>query len=261
MKMIAVITEDFSVYYELVKLLRASKKAFLTLTPGDPIPSSVGVVITTAAEEWRVDFRPRLVIQGTDEPSMKMTVQLAEEALAGKSEYDSLVFGIDPGKRTGVAVLGDGAVIHTAEVWPHDVPDEVRRVLRTHNSRDVRFRVGHGDPPNRNRIINMLLELGYPVEMINERSTSHGLDEPHSRAAAEIAIMSGPRVKRMIETVPTRGELHEAKRLSRLASNGTVTISDGLAESVVKGDISLEEAIQRQTRRGKKRSVQDPDNE
>lgn len=260
MKMIAVITEDFSVYYELVKLLRASKKAFLTLTPGDPIPSSVGVVITTAAEEWRVDFRPRLVISGLDEASVKMTVQLAGEALAGKSEYDSLIFGIDPGKRTGVAVLGDGAVIHTAEVWPHEVPEEINSILRTHNARDVRFRVGHGDPPNRNRIINMLLEFVYPVEMINERSTSHGLDEPHTRAAMEIALSRGPRVKHRIETVPTRGELKEVKRLSRLASDGTVTISDGLAEAVVKGELSMDEAIRRQTRRVKKKGAPDPEN-
>jgi hypothetical protein len=149
-----------------------------------------------------------------------------------------------------MAVMGDGTVIHTAELdSPAELQQEVRSILRTHPAREVRFRMGHGDPPNRNRIVNALLELGFPVEIINERSTSRGYDRPHVQAAMDIAVQSGPVVHRPLETVPKQGELREVKRQSRLASGGTVTISDGLAGRVIRGELDIEEAIRKQRKR------------
>jgi hypothetical protein len=253
LKLIAVVTEDFEVYYELVKALRARKAAFLSLSPSDPIPSNAGVVITTAGEQARIHFRPKVIVPGSDENAARMSVSLAEEALTSKGEYARLTFGIDPGKRSGLAVLGDGAVIHMAELdSPEKLREEVRNVLRTHPAREVRFRVGNGDPPNRNRIVNALLELGYPVEIADERSTSRGTDHLHTHAAVDIALMSGPVVRRKLETIPKPGELKEVKRLSRLASEGTVTISDRLAGRVLRGEIDIEEAVRRQRKRRKR---------
>ena len=250
MKLIAVITEDFGAYYELVRVLRALKRPFISLSPSDAIPSNVGVVITTATEEVNIYFWPRIVVPGPDEASVRMAVQLAGEAMLGKGEYARLTFGIDPGKCSGLAVLGDGAVIHTAEMNSVDeLKEQIRRVLRAHPSKEIRFRVGHGDPPNRNRIVNALLEFGYPVEIANEHATSRSREMPHMQAAIDIALLSGPVVRRRLETVPKPGEVSDVKRLSRLASGGTVTISDRLAEMVLRGELSIEEAIKRQRRR------------
>ncbi|MEM2869542.1 MAG: hypothetical protein QW379_03860 [Thermoplasmata archaeon] len=253
MKLIAIATEDFEVYYELVRALKALRRPFLSLSPSDPVPSGVGVVVTTATEEEEIDFRPKVVVPGVDEHSIRLSVRMAEEALAGRREWERIIFGIDPGKRIGLAVLGDGTVLHTAELHsPEELSEEVRRVLKTYPSREIRFRVGGGDPPNRNRIINLLLELGHPVEMADERYTSRGARLPHIRAAIDIALLSGPVVRRRLETVPKRGELNNVKRLSRIESQGAVTISDRLAERVVKGELTLDEAILRQRRRAKK---------
>jgi hypothetical protein len=253
LKLIAVATEDFEIYYELVRALRAQKTPFVSLSPQDPVPPDVGVVITTAREEPRIHFRPCLVVPGPDDRSVRMTVELAQEALTGKAGYENLTFGIDPGKRSGLAVLGDGIVIHTAESSSaEELSEDIRRILGTHSSKRVRFRVGHGDPPNRNRIVNALLEFGYPVEITDERSTSRGTRMPHVKAAMDIANTSGAVVRRMLETVPTQGEINDTKRLSRLASGGTVTISDRLAEKVLKGELSIEDAIRMQKRRVKK---------
>jgi hypothetical protein len=250
LKLIAVATEDFAIYYELVSALRAQKTPFLSISPRDRIPPGVAVVITTAAEEPGIGFRPCIVVPGPDERSVRLAVELALEALTGKGGYDSLVFGIDPGKRSGLAVLGDGTVIHASEsVSPEELKEEIGRILRTHESRMVRFRVGHGDPPNRNKIVNAIMEFGYPVEIIDEHSTSRGNDMPHVRAAKDIALASGQVVRRRLETLPKKGEISETKRLSRLASGGTVTISDSLAEKVLRGELSIEEAVRRQRRR------------
>jgi hypothetical protein len=256
MKLIAVATGDFELYYELVRELRGRKLTFLSLHPSDEIPSSAGVVITTAAEQAAINFRPKIIVPRQDERAVRMSVTLAEEALMGKTGYARLTFGIDPGKRSGLAVLGDGAVIHTAELdSPSALQQEVRGILRTHPAREVRFRVGHGDPPNRNRIVNALLDLGFPVEIINERSTSRGFDRPHVQAAMDIAMHSGPVVRKMMETIPTRGELKEVKRQSRLASGGTLTISDGLAGRVIRGELDIDEAVRRQRKRKRARKV------
>ncbi len=253
MKMIAVATEDFEVYHELVRALKTTRRPFLSISPCDPVPSSAGVVITTAAEEETIDFRPKVVVPGADELSIRLSLRMAEEALSGKREWAKVVVGVDPGKRIGLAILGDGAVLHTAELSsPEELREEVRRVLWTHPAREVRLRVGHGDPPNRNRIINALLELGHPLEMANESSTSRGARLPHVRAALDIALLSGPIVRRRMETVPKRGELNDVKRLSRIESQGALTISDQLAARVVRGELTMDEAIRRQRRRAKK---------
>jgi hypothetical protein len=72
---------------------------------------------------------------------------------------------------------------------------------------------------------------------------------PHEQAAMDIALLSGPVVRRKLETIPKPGEISEVKRLSRLASGGTVTISDRLAEMVLRGELSIEEAVKKQRRR------------
>lgn len=250
MKLIGVVTEDFALFYEIVRVLRALKTPFVSFSPSDPIPSNVGVVITTAPEETRIHFRPCIVVSGQDESSVRLAVELAQEALIGKGDYARLTFGIDPGKRSGLAVLGDGAVIHTADAGsPEELKEHIRRILRTHPSREIRFRVGHGDPPNRNRIVNALLEFGYPVEIANEHATSRNREKPHMQAAIDIALLSGSVVRRKLETVPKPGEVSDVKRLSRLASGGTVTISDRLAEMVLRGELTIEDAIARQRRR------------
>jgi hypothetical protein len=62
-------------------------------------------------------------------------------------------------------------------------------------------------------------------------------------------------VHRPLETVPKQGELREVKRQSRLASGGTVTISDGLAGRVIRGELDIEEAIRKQRKRKRARKV------
>jgi len=78
------------------------------------------------------------------------------------------------------------------------------------------------------------------------------------QAAMEIALLSGPLVRRKLVTVPTRGELRELKRRSRLASGGTVTISDRLAGRVLRGELSIDEAVARQRKKKKSRPAGPP---
>jgi len=118
---------------------------------------------------------------------------------------------------------------------------------------EIRVRIGHGDPTNRNRILNALARDRLRVEIVDEAGTTHRTPQPDVDAAIDIARTPGRRVQPPFEIRPTPGEVREIQRRSRLESGGLVTISSELAGAVARGDFSLEEAIAR-ARRTQRRS-------
>jgi hypothetical protein len=136
---------------------------------------------------------------------------------------------------------------------PEGVADIVRMALLGFPAERVRLRVGHGDPTNRNRIINALAPLGLPVEIVNEEGTTPRIPSPtpDADAAVEIARSRGVRAARFYVVEPTPGEIREIQRQSRLSSGGEVTISQELAQRVARGDLTLSDAIDRHRRRTK----------
>ncbi len=239
MKVIGVMTEDFKVYYELVKALKKRQMPFVSLSFGDGVPQNVGVIITTAWEMDRVDFPHKLAVSDIEE-----SIENAAHGLDGKDSYGSLVIGIDPGKTPGIGVLGDEEVIFTAlSVSPEDVRSVVKRVIREFKYETLVVRIGHGDVTKRNRIINALANLDLDIEIVDETGTTPHTDYPDIDAAINIASMEGFKAKGSYPVLPTEGELHEVQRRSRIKSEGKVTISRELAERVVKGEVTMNKAI------------------
>ena len=60
-------TENFSVYYDLVRLLKERKTPFISLSFNDIIPANVGLMITTTEELDKVDFEPMISITENDD--------------------------------------------------------------------------------------------------------------------------------------------------------------------------------------------------
>src|SRR2546426_682403 len=119
----------------------------------------------------------------------------------------------------------------------------VRQAVRTFPAKDIRVRVGLGDPTNRDRILKALARDALRVEVVDEAGTTHRTAQPDVDAAIDIAKSSGRRVEAPVEIRPTPGEVREIQRRSRLDSGGVVTISSELAGAVARGDLTLEEAI------------------
>ncbi|MFQ6077497.1 MAG: hypothetical protein ACE5Z5_15440, partial [Candidatus Bathyarchaeia archaeon] len=94
-------------YYRLVAELKGRNIPFLSLRPTDTVPISVRVVITTAPERDSIQFSPVLVYDENEDPAA--VVDEAVNITRGKRRYGEVVVGVDPGKRFGVAVVGDGA--------------------------------------------------------------------------------------------------------------------------------------------------------
>lgn len=242
MKIIGVMTENFSLYYDLVKFLKERGTPFISLSFDDIIPANVGLIITTYEEQNKVSFEPILPIEEND--SISLMIDKALNIIEGKDKFGSLIIGIDPGKRPGVAVLGDSEVLN---VYHLDSPEGVVRILKqvqkTYPNQELLIRIGHGAPTQRNRIINALFNFGHRLELVDESNTTHKTVQPDIKAAIDIALSSGIEIKTKYEINPTAGEIRDIQRISRLESKGAITISKTLAKKVANGEITLEEAI------------------
>ena len=164
--------------------------------------------------------------------------------IQGKKRFRSLIIGIDPGKRPGIAVLGDGEILNVYQpATPEDVVKIVKQVKRTYPDQDLLIRIGHGAPTQRNRIINALFNFDMAMELVDESHTTHKTPQPDIKAAIDIALSHGTEIKTKYEINPTAGEIRDIQRISRMESNGAVTISKPLAEKVASGKLTLEQAI------------------
>jgi hypothetical protein len=241
---IGVLTENFSIYYDLVKVLKEKNIVFESLSFDKKIPARIGVVVTTKDEENRFKFRKKVFATENAEE----TVQDALKALSGKDVYHNLILGIDPGERPGIAVVADDEIIQTKQAeTPEDVKGIIELVFKNYCSENRRIRIGNGAKIFRDRTINAITDFNVPVEIVDESGTTKRMDSD-IEAAIEIAFTRGKEVKVSPEIKPTEGQIRRIQDESRIMS-GSITVSKGLAEKVAKGEITLKEAIRRQKRK------------
>jgi hypothetical protein len=241
-KVIGLLTTDFRLYHDLVKALKRRDLAFMSLSFGDPIPPNVGVVITSEEEMDDIDFECKVACD-----DIGMAIAESIRVLKGKKRFEELIIGIDPGAKPGIAVVGDGIVLETRRASsPEEVADITKQVVACYPADFVGLRVGHGDPTNRNRIINSLSSQEYDIEIVDERGTTPRSDMPDQEAAIGIAFMRGHPAKRKYPITPSPGEIKDLQTRSRVRSKGKITISKSLAGKVAKGEMTLDEAIKRQ---------------
>jgi hypothetical protein len=158
--------------------------------------------------------------------------------------------GIDPGKSTGLAIFGEGKLLASETVGsPEQVAESISRLLKCLSYAKSVARVGHGDPTKGNRIIRAIWPLFDEVELVDETGTSVRSEEPDVAAAKRIAMTKGVRLEELPEVEPTPGELRDIQRLSRIESQGSVTISTALAHSVAMGEKTISQAVSEQRRR------------
>lgn len=237
MKILGILTEDFSVYYDLVKELKSKEIPFISLSFNEKIPSNVGIIITTKEEKHKIKFRNVVEFSGIG------TIDNALSKLT-KENFYNLSIGIDPGERTGIAVIGDGKIVFTSQCKPEYVLKTVKKILEVNKAENTNIKIGHGAKTIRNRIINSLLHLNIQIEIVDESCTTNfrGGD---IKSAEEIAKLNGFIVKNFIEISPTERELKHIQRESRIKSKN-ITISKELAEKVAKGKLTIEKAIEKQ---------------
>ncbi len=241
---VALVTRDPALYGELAGFLRERRLSCVSLLPGQRIPERVAVVLTSSAEAREISHpRVLIVAEDGDRRALGAAVEMALET--GRLERD-LVVGIDPGPRPGYAVFaGDRCIGEGILESPEAAGSFSGHLRHRFASTHVVFRVGAGDPPRRNRIVNALLSHHRTVEIVDERgSTPRGHRRPRDAIAARVIAQGvGRTVRERLPTNPTPGEIADTQRLSREGSGGLVTISRSSAHRVIRGEISMADAV------------------
>ncbi len=242
MKILGVATDNFEFYYEIAKELKQRDITFVSLSPTDPIPPNVDLIITTAQEAEGIDFENVVGV----EDDIRKGVRRSLSILKGKLLYQKMVVGVDPGSEPGIALVGDGKILETMHAdSPEKVKDIVEGFIEDYSFHRMTVRIGHGDKTNRNRTINSLKGLAIRIEIVNEEDTTKLTEKPDIEAAKKIALSAGKLAEGTYDVEATEGEMREMQRRSRMKS-GEITISKKLAKKVVEGDMEMDEAINEQ---------------
>ncbi len=203
---VAVVTASGKAYYRLANELKREGVPFLSLKPGETIPPSVKVVITTSGEKNRVHFPKVLVYDDKDPVS---SVEKALQLLSGKSIYDQIVIGVDPGKTFGIVVVGDGNVLRSMSAFDaREAAQKILLALNTMNAHRKKIRIGDGAKEYQLKLVKLLdgkLPPEITLESVNEKGTTktHGallMKYPHAprdiRSAIRISMRRGHEIRR-----------------------------------------------------------------
>jgi hypothetical protein len=241
---VALVTRDPALYGELAGFLRERRFPSVSLLPGQRIPDRVAVVLTSTAEATEISH-PNILIVAEDGDRRALGAAVEHALEVGEPEGD-LVVGIDPGPRPGYAVFAGATCIGEGILDSPEAAGAFSGQLRHRfASRHVVFRVGAGDPTRRNRIVNVLLGSHRTVEIVDEQGTTpRGHRRPRDALAARsIARGVGRGVREPLPTNLTPGEIADTQRRSREGSGGLVTISRSSAHRVLRGEISMDDAV------------------
>ncbi|ASJ02531.1 hypothetical protein A3L09_04305 [Thermococcus profundus] len=249
---VAVITEDARVYYLIVKTLKAYGIGFHSLRPGEKIPFDVEAVLTDEKSFGKVDFPVKIVVR--DESFVDELLAVLE----GRERFKQVFIAIDPGERPGLSVVADNRVLEVHRLkGPRDVGIIIDLLERYPGAK---IKIGHGAKRQRTltlKALGQLLGYDYPVILVNEARTTPRVGNTEASGVQDIVASINIGLRRGRETTiadllevkePTKRELEDIKRRSRELS-GNVTISTSLAREVALGNMTLEEAIEKQRRR------------
>ena len=247
---VALATLDAALYEELAAELRLREISSVSVVPGQRLPAQVAVVLTSPAEAGQLSH-PRTLVVTADSDRTALWAAV-EHALHPEETSGEIVVGIDPGPRPGYAVVAGRRCLARGIL---ESPEEAAR-LGSHlrhrfPSRELVFRVGSQDRVARDRILNALAPLRRPIELVNESGTTpRGHRRPRDAIAAQaIALGRGRPVKGSSPISITPGDVANLQRLSREGSGGQFTIPRSEAGRVLRGELTLSEALAQGARR------------
>ena len=246
----ALATRDPVLYAELAGVLRERGIPAVSLLPGDRLPDRAVAVLTSESEANTISH-PRVIVVPPEGDRTGIWAEV-ESALQSNDVGAELVLGIDPGPRPGYALVeGSLSIAEGILAGPEDAARLGSHLRRRFPHRRLRFRVGAGDRLSRDRIVNALLPLRRPIELVDEQGTTpRGHRRPRDAAAARaIARGRGRAIVGRLPLTITPGEIANLQRVSREDSGGQFTIPRRVAEGVLRGDLTLLEALAEGERR------------
>jgi hypothetical protein len=183
---IAVATVSGKAYYLIVNELKKKNVPFISLTPNDPVPIEIKIVITTKKEQHLISHEK--ILAYTDEVEPEALVNEALQIIHGKEYYEKIVIGIDPGEVFGLAVLADGKVVEAENCFSvEETLNKIKNVLKNLEKTPVCsfwIKVGDGVPAYKEKLLLMLddaLPSNVILESVSEAGTDRYLNETEHR--------------------------------------------------------------------------------
>ena len=190
MPRIGIYTGDFQFYHDIIHTLRQWGLPFTSLEHPTDIPPDVVAVLSTPH-----DLIPtEKAVKGIDPLA---TLRRSIPRLLNQEKFENLIIGVDPGPYPGVAVFGDGILIEAYECPTiMKLSSDIKAIASSYPYSSIQIRVGDGDAPNRNLILQGIRTLGIPVSVVSEKNTSfpHKIHDNALSAARIANIESTPPV-------------------------------------------------------------------
>ncbi|MEM3581538.1 MAG: hypothetical protein QXQ64_09850, partial [Candidatus Bathyarchaeia archaeon] len=172
--------------------LKKANVPFISLTPYEPIPLEIKVVITTEKERPHINHENVLIFK--DGMDLQALVNQTLQFIEGKESYEQIVIGVDPGEVLGLAVLADGKVIRTGNCFGiNETLNEIENIINSF--KDIRasmitVKVGDGIPEYKKRLLQALdkrLPSNIVLESVSEAGTDRYIsDSKHRRGLRDI---------------------------------------------------------------------------
>ncbi|MEM2946834.1 MAG: hypothetical protein QXN96_01180 [Candidatus Bathyarchaeia archaeon] len=189
---VAVATVSGKAYYLIVNELKRSNVPFISITPYEPVPLEIKVVITTEMERSHINHENILVFK--DGMDLQALVNRTLQHIEGKDSYEQIIIGVDPGEVLGLAVLADGKVIRTGNCFSiNEALNEIENIISS--LKDIRasmvaVKIGDGIPEYKERLLKALdkrLPSGIVLESVSEAGTDRYIsDSKHRRGLRDI---------------------------------------------------------------------------
>ncbi|NLE05716.1 MAG: hypothetical protein GX638_13085 [Crenarchaeota archaeon] len=203
---VAVATVQGKAYFYIINKLKKQKISFHSIIPGQTIPISVQVVITTEKEKHLINHK-KIIIYKTENEIEHLGNEVVR-ILKGKKMYETVIIGIDPGNIFGLAVIADGQVIHSKNCYStKETVDEVKNVLKvvdvSHSK--VIIKIGNGVPIFRDLVerLDLMLPPLINMEVVGEQGTSQNIRIGRRRELRD--IVSAIRIAGRTGTIYHRG--------------------------------------------------------
>jgi len=171
---IAVATVSGKAYYRLVNELKQRNLLFISLVPGEPVSSSINVVITTEKEKPLINHPNILTYDAEADPS-----DIVDEALRmvrSRELYEEVTVGVDPGKTFGIAILGDRNIIRREDgLSLEKTLETILTELKKNPAKTQRVKIGSGIPElaeELSRRLRIALPSNVAIETVSESGTS-----------------------------------------------------------------------------------------
>lgn len=194
MNRVCVATAKARAYYALVSRLRRAELPFSSILPDSDF-GDCGLVLTTSEEARQFGDRA-LALEDLDENPGIFKGQVMSRLTV---EGDVILVGVDPGKRTGMAVFyGQTKLAFNTFVSVAAVCSRVGEFAKGIPSSRLLVRVGNGNRSMANRLVDGLRNEvpGATIELVDESGTSTASSkmkgvQRDQVAAAKIAFRKG----------------------------------------------------------------------